>query len=295
MAGRTTWRWIFWSTSVFQAVMILVSFSVFRETYGPLILRSRAERLRRETGEGRYQSLGERLHGDKSPWAVLGRALIRPLRLLVFHPIVQISSVIAAFDYGILYIVMSTFSQLWTRHYGQPVELSGLHYMACALGEIVGSQITSRLMDGLYRRWTVRWERPHTPEARLPTILFGAVLGPLGLFMYGWVSQYRLHWAIVDLGIAIAMLGMQSNAMPLQAYVMESYPDHTSSASAATQFLRSLTAFLFPLFAPRMYHVLGYGWANSALAFGGLILGVPAPFVLWFFGAKLRARAQSSY
>lgn len=295
MAGRTTWRWIFWSTSVFQAVMILVSFSVFRETYGPLILRSRAERLRRETGEGRYQTLDERLHGDKSPWAVLGRALIRPLRLLVFHPIVQISSVIAAFDYGILYIVMSTFSQLWTRHYGQPVQLSGLHYMACALGEIVGSQITSRLMDGLYRRWTVHWERPHTPEARLPTILFGAILGPLGLFMYGWVSQYRLHWAIVDLGIAIAMLGMQSNAMPLQAYVMESYPDHTSSASAATQFLRSLTAFLFPLFAPRMYHVLGYGWANSALAFGGLLLGVPAPFVLWFFGAKLRARAQSSY
>ncbi|KAL4924814.1 MFS transporter [Aspergillus undulatus] len=295
MAGRTTWRWMFWSTSIFQAVMALVSFSVFKETYGPLILRSRAERLRQNTREARYMTADERLHGHESPRSVLSRALIRPLRLLAFHPIIQISSIIAAFYYGILYIVLSTFSSLWTDQYNQSVEISGLHYIAVAMGEIAGSQLTAYLMDRLYRYWTVTLSRPHAPESRLPLELLGAIAGPLGLFFYGWAAAYHLHWAIVDLGMIIAALGMQSNGMPMQAYVMESYPEHVGSVSAASQFLRSLTAFCFPLFSPRMYEVLGYGWANSTIAFLGLVLGVPAPFVLWAWGERLRARARSRY
>lgn len=86
------------------------------------------------------------------------------------------------------------------------------------------------------------------------------------------------------------MLGMQITGMPMTAYVMEAYPEYTSSAGAASQFVRSLTAFLFPLFAPRLYAVLGYGWGNSTIAFLGLGLGIPAPLVILFFGARLRGK-----
>ena len=64
---------------------------------------------------------------------------------------------------------------------------------------------------------------------------------------------------------------------------------------AAEQFVRSLTAFLFPLFAPIMYQKLGYGWANSILALAGLALGLPLPIYLWKYGARLRAKAVSTY
>ncbi|KAJ6138296.1 hypothetical protein N7471_004782 [Penicillium samsonianum] len=295
MAGRTTWRWMFWATSIFQAVMVLVSFTVFHETHEPRIIRSRAERLRRETGNQQYYTEDERLHSNKSPYFVLGRALMRPLRLLAFHPIIQIASVISAFYYGILYIVLSTFSDLWIKQYGQSVEISGLHYIACALGEIVGSQIGAKAMDHLYRRQNSRSNTEHVPESRINLLFPGALLGPLGLFLYGWAAQNRLHWVVVDIGIFISMLGMQMTGMPLQAYVMESYPEHTSSAGAASQFMRSLTAFLFPLFAPKMYEVLGYGWGNSTIAFIGLVFGLPAPLALIYFGATLRAKARSSF
>ncbi|KAE8149902.1 major facilitator superfamily domain-containing protein [Aspergillus avenaceus] len=288
-------QWMFWATSIFQVVMILVSFSAFHETYEPLILRRRAERIRRETGDSRYYTADERLQGRRSAWRVLGRALVRPVRLLALHPIIQISSLISAFYYGILYIVLSTFSDLWTTQYNQSVEISGLHYIAIAIGEISGSQICAWLMDTLYHRLKARANGEHSPELRVPSVLPGALLGPLGLFLYGWAAQYRLHWAIVDLGAFITMLGMQITSMPLQAYVMEAYPSHTGSAGAATQFLRSLTAFLFPLFSPRMYQVLGYGWGNSTIAFVGLLVGLPAPLALWVYGAKLRARARGSY
>ncbi|KAL3475842.1 major facilitator superfamily domain-containing protein [Aspergillus californicus] len=293
MAFRTTWRWMFWSTSIFQAVMILVSLSAFHESYAPLILQSRAKKLRHETGESHYQTADERLRRQTSPLKVLAQALNRPLRLLLTHPIIQIASLISALNYGLLYIVLSTFSDLWTSHYNQSVELSGLHYIACAIGEIAGSQISATLMDRLYKHLTAQTDpshesQDHKPENRLPLILPGALIAPIGFLIYGWTAEHGLHWAIIDSGIMIALLGMQMTGMPLQAYVMEVYPEHVSSASAATQFARSLTAFCFPLFAPRMYEILGWGWGNSLLAFVGVGIGVPGVVALWVFGGRIR-------
>jgi hypothetical protein len=91
------------------------------------------------------------------------------------------------------------------------------------------------------------------------------------------------------------MFGMQTSGMALQAYTIDAYPEHTSSAMAATQFLRSLTAFLFPLFTPYMYNALGYGWGNSAMGLASLVLGFLGPSVLWYWGAGLRKKARSTY
>ncbi|RYO90616.1 hypothetical protein DL762_002581 [Monosporascus cannonballus] len=179
-------------------------------------------------------------------------------------------------------------------HYHQSVEISGLHYIACALGEIVGSQLGGPLMDLLYRRMAARSaDGEHQPEFRLPLVIPGAALAPLGLFLYGWTSQYRVHWAAVDAGIFVFMFGIQIAGMPMQAYVMDAYPDHTSSALSASQFPRSLAAFLFPLFAPSMYADLGYGWGNTTIAFVGLFLGILSPSLLWIFGPRLRKKIRS--
>ena len=296
MAGRTTWRWMFWSTSIFQVVMIAVSFTTTYETYAPLILKRRAERLRRETGNDRYYTVHERLEQKKSVFLVVTRTLSRPLRLLIFHPILQVTSLILAFNYGILYIVLSSFADLWMQQYGQSVEISGLHYIACAFGELAGSLLGGPLMDWLFRRMLARSaDGEHTPEFRIPMTFPGAFLIPLGLLVYGWTAQFRTHWIAVDIGVFVIMFGFQISQLPMQAYVMEAYPEHTSSALAASQFLRSLTAFLFPLFAPSMYGAMGYGWSNTALAACGLVLGFPAPFIMWAYGARMRARARSSY
>ncbi|KAF2025363.1 MFS general substrate transporter [Setomelanomma holmii] len=295
MAFRTTWRWMFWSTSIFQAVMIVVSFTVFRETYAPTILARRVAELRKDTGNARYYTEHERLLANRSVLSIIWEALSRPLRLLMFHPIIQIDTVISAFDYGVLYIVLASFANLWVKQYGTSVEMSGLHYIAIALGEIAGSQLGAPIMDHYYRTMQTRHPDGELgPEHRIPLTLPGAIIGPLGLFMYGWAAQYHLHWAVVDLGIFIACFGMQTRGMAMQAYVMDAYVHHTSSAMAATQLFRSLAAFLFPLFTPVMYAKMGYGWGNSALAFAGLALGLPASLALWYFGPMLRKRMPSS-
>lgn len=275
--------------------MTVVSFFAFHETYPQLILRRRAEKIRSETGETRYITAAERLHGETSPIGAITRSLSRPLRLLVFHPIVQLISLLSALNYGMLYIILATFSDLWVTAYGQPVDISGLHYIAVALGEIAGSQISGYVMDTIYKKLKDRAGDAGRPEYHIPIMLPGAILAPVGLLLYGWAAQTHKHWIVVDIGMFIATFGLQIAGMPNQAYIIDSYPEHASSATAASQLLRSLMAFTFPLFAPAMYRALGYGWGNSLLALITLIFGVSAPLLLWWLGPRLRARARESY
>ncbi|KLJ05543.1 hypothetical protein EMPG_10939, partial [Blastomyces silverae] len=82
---------------------MIMTFPRFYESYSPLILRERAERFRKETGNNRFYTAGQKLDGGRSATAVFLRALTRPLRLLMFHPIIQVSSILTGFNYGILY------------------------------------------------------------------------------------------------------------------------------------------------------------------------------------------------
>ncbi|KAL1893974.1 hypothetical protein Sste5346_006115 [Sporothrix stenoceras] len=304
---HTTWRWMFWSTSLFQAAMVGVALFSFHESYAPLLLRRRVARLRRETGDDRYRSPEEERERLASSSAaavrngpppsravrltrVLARALMRPLRLLFHHPIIQVSSVITGFGYGMLYIALSTYSEMWTIQYNESIEISGLHYIAVAGGELVASQVGGPLMDFLYAR-TRRIQGSITPESRIPLMFPSFLLSWAGLVAYGWVAQYRLHWFVVDIAVFVMSFGMQLNGLPLTAYVIDVYGDQTSSAMAANQFVKSLCAFLFPLFAPSMYQRLGYGWANVVIAFAWVVISVPLVLYIWRLGARLRARA----
>ncbi|KAF1961049.1 MFS general substrate transporter [Byssothecium circinans] len=296
MAGRTTWRWMFWSTSIFQVVMILVSFTAFKETYAPVILKRRAAKLRKTTGDERYCTIHEHLEEKKPVWSILWKALSRPLRLLAFHPLIQAASIISAFYYGLLYILLSSFSQLWTERYNISVEISGLHYLAIAGGELAGSQIGGYVLDKAYARIQAR--HPDTalePESRILLALPGAILAPLFLVFYGWTAEYRVHWIVVDMAIFLVCFATQFISIAQQAYMMDVYHEHTSSALAAGQFPRSLCSFLFPLFTPTMYNVLGYGWGNSSVALAGLVLGLPASLLLWKFGKRMRMKSASTY
>jgi MFS family permease len=42
---RTTWRWMFWATSILQGVMVIASVALFSETHAFIILRKTAKNL----------------------------------------------------------------------------------------------------------------------------------------------------------------------------------------------------------------------------------------------------------
>lgn len=292
IATRAQWRWSFWATSAFQGVMIVVAAFTFEETHAPVLLKKKARKIRKETNNDCYYALVEKAHGRKLK-QVLGRALHRPLRLLAFHPIIQISAIIGAFHYGLLYILLATFADVWITRYHQSAELSGLHYIALAGGEIAGSQVAGWLIDRIYRKAAAASsDGIPRPEHRIPLAFAARAIVPVGLLIYGWTIEYKQTWVAVDIGMFVALFGMQMAGNALQAYEMDIYTEYASSALAASTFLTSLCGFLFPLFAPAMYKAMGYGWGNSLLAFLVLFIGIPMPMLLLKYGERLRGRIQ---
>jgi MFS family permease len=93
-----------------------------------------------------------------------------------------------------------------------------------------------------------------------------------------------------NIGVAIFGIGGLVSYQGVQAYVLETYPRYAASAMAATTLARSVSGCVFPIFAPKMYQTLDYGRGNTLLVGVAIIFGLPAPVLLYFFGARLRAR-----
>ncbi|KAJ5130084.1 uncharacterized protein N7515_006123 [Penicillium bovifimosum] len=291
IAEHTSWRWVFYSTSIADALIQAMGLLFLRESYGPVLLRARAARLRKETNDETYQTETERQ--NRTLPQVIRSALVRPFRLLFTQPIVQALALFMAYIYGIMYLVLSTFPTLWTSaaYYNESTGIGGLNYISLGLGFFLGSQICAPLNDRIYRRLKARNGGVGKPEFRVPLLFVGAFLIPSGLFIYGWTAQYRVHWIAPNIGAVLFGAGNIVAFQCIQTYMVDTYARYAASALAAGSFLRSLAGFGFPLFAPYMYSALGYGWGNSVLAFVAVVIGALAPVLMWRFGETLRKKS----
>ncbi|KAL4960050.1 uncharacterized protein BDV14DRAFT_193269 [Aspergillus stella-maris] len=147
IAENTTWRWVFYATTIADGVIQLAGLFLLKETYAPRILMNRAKKLRKETNDESYQTEVERQNKKLSE--TLSSALVRPFRLLLTQPIVQAIAGYLAYCYGIMYLVLSTFPSLWTGedYYNESIGIGGLNYISLGIGFWLGSQICAPLND----------------------------------------------------------------------------------------------------------------------------------------------------
>ncbi|KAF2709780.1 putative MFS multidrug transporter [Pleomassaria siparia CBS 279.74] len=290
IAENVTWRWCFWSTSIFTAVVQCFGLFLLQETYAPKLLGRKRDKLRKETGNMNLHT--EYDHPDKTLANTIKVAMQRPFRLLFTQPIVQVLACYMAYLYGLMYLMLSTFPPLWEKQYHESVGIGSLNFTTMGLGFFLGTQICAPLNDLIYRRLKKRNKNVGKPEFRVPMMIPASLLVPIGLFWYGWSAQYKVHWIVPNLGVLFFCAGTIVGFQCIQTYLVDSYTRYAASAIAAATVLRSLAGFGFPLFAPAMFNALDYGWGNSLLGFIALGLGIPAPFMLWKFGGVLRARSK---
>ncbi|KAI1336730.1 MFS multidrug transporter-like protein [Xylariaceae sp. FL0016] len=289
MAESISWRWIFWATSIFDVWVQVTAFCFLDETYAPSILAKKAARIRKETGNDAIRTQYD--DPDKTFSAIVRRRLVLPFIMFVAHPAVQAPSIYRAFLYGIMYLVLSTFGEVWEDDYDFNEGIASLHYLSLCLGFLIGLQISHPLMDGLYA-WFKKRNKTNegVPEWRIPPMLLGGILVPIGLLIYGWSAQHKVFWLVPDIGCVILAMGLIIAFQSAQAYVVDAYgPAHSASAAAIGAFERTMCGFAFPLFASQMYDALGLGWGNSLLAFVTLALAIPSPILLWMYGSKIRS------
>ncbi|KAL0776021.1 hypothetical protein CaCOL14_007308 [Colletotrichum acutatum] len=258
------WPWLFWILSMFSAGITFIAYFLVDETYTPILLQRKVES---QSSSGRNRS--------GPPWNGLAQRglskglsihLLRPIKILTRRPIILVISWIWAISFGLYVLVLSSFASLWMDKYGQSETQSTLNYIALAIGITISSQAGGPLMDYIFRRLQDRSKGDTTPEFRVPYLIVGVVLLPVGLFWYGWAAERGMHWAFVAVGAAIFTCGTFVTGSAINAYLIDEFK-HAASASAAARMLSNVFGFAFPIFAPQLFSRLGYGWGNSLLAF----------------------------
>ncbi|OJA21347.1 hypothetical protein AZE42_12763 [Rhizopogon vesiculosus] len=265
-----------------------------QETYAPLLLERKAGRIRRSMdAEKTYREVRTVFEGQDRSWqAIMTKSLKRPFVLFACEPIVQLLGVYMAYLYGILYLLLTTIPSIFQGVYQQPAGIAGLHYIALGIGMTGASQINARTMDRVYVNLKNKNGGVGKPEFRLPAMFPGTVLLPIGCLITGWTSQAHVHWIAPDIGIAIVGAGIILSFQCIQTYVVDTFTLHAASALAAVACLRSLAGFGFPLFAPAMYNALGFGKGDTVLAVVAIIIGCPAPWILWHYGERIRKSSR---
>lgn len=287
------WRWIYWVMLIFSGAVYIYSAVNIPETHHATILKRRAAKLRKITGDDRFKSAKE--INKVSLAATFKISLKRPFQLF-FEVIVFLVTIYMSVIYGLLYMFFLAYpvvfmeGKKWTAH------ATGLTFIPIALGVLTCCSLAPYINKDYVRRakpYVDAGQAP-PPELRLYPMMVGCWFVPLGLFIYAWTSYPSLVWvgptiAGFPCGFGFVMLYNSANN-----YIVDSYQHYAASALAAKTCVRSFWGAAVPLFTIQMYHKLGYEWAGTLMAFIALAC-CAIPYLFFFYGAKIREKSKYAY
>ncbi|KLO99477.1 multidrug resistant protein [Fusarium fujikuroi] len=253
------WRWTFRILLILSGILATVTFALMKETNYTVILQKKALRMRKETGNEKLVANSSR---DETAGQMLARAIVRPLKLLIFSPIVLLVSLYTGILFGLIFLLFTTFPSVF-----QDVDK--------LLGSKKGEENAAP-----------------RPEDRLLLMKWLGPITPLGLFIYGWTAENRVHWIVPIIGTFIVGFGSLFVVIPGQIYLVDAFgAEAAASAMAANLLVRSPFGAFLDLTAEPLYSKLGLGWGNSVLGFITLAF-TPVPWIFYTYGERLRTHFQ---
>ncbi|OAL38686.1 hypothetical protein AYO20_01892 [Fonsecaea nubica] len=282
------WRWTGYITAMLNFAIVALTYFFMPEMYPPVILKWKAQRMRRETGNDSYYHPQERIKVDVK--SIITKQLSRPLKMLVTEPMVTCIAFYASFVYAILYMTLQVFPIVFEeqRHWSPVV--GSLPFLGMFIGIVCATGVNLGNQPRYIRKCRASNGRP-VPEARLPPLAIGAVMMVVGLFWFAWTAAPNHPWPLPV--VAAMFIGGGFNVIFQQCinYLVDVYGLYAASATAANTFLRSILAAGLPLAARPLYHSIGVGPATSILGAVASIM-LPVPFIFMKYGLTLRKRSN---
>lgn len=284
------WRWSMWEMLWMNGPIFLSMFFLLPETSSANILLRRAQRLRKLTGNPNLKSQSEIDQAQMTARDITIEALWRPLQLMLLDPAIAFTAIYTALVYGIYYSFFEAFPIVFGGMHGFNLGQTGLMFLSVAVGVVLAV---------VWYWWYI-----HTivepamlssglgaPERYLIPGLFYTFLIPIGLFIFAWTARPDIHWIAPCVGIAISTIGINLVIQSLFMYLPMVYPQLVASLFAGNDLARSSLAAGAIHFSTPMFKGMGVDKAVSLLA--GLTLACSGGiYVLYFFGASLRARSR---
>lgn len=311
------WRWVLGLIAILAGVVWTVTTLTTPETYAPFILRSRARALSKMTGS----VFVSRLDAGGSPKTLtqeLSVALSRPWILLFCEPIVLLMSLYMSIVYGTLYMLFAAIPIVFEGSRGWNEGIAGLPFVGVTIGVCLATVLSGVDNKRYVRLCATLAAKGATvePEARLCTAMVGAIVLPIGLFLFAWTTYPSVFWIAPVIGALLFSCGLVLVFISQLSYLIDcctfrsllrdpcfvipgnnahahlsTDTVYTASVLAAGSMLRSLFGTAFPLFTTQMYANLGDQWASSIPAF--LVLAcVPIPFLFYKYGPKIRSKCK---
>lgn len=246
-------------------------------------------------------------------------SVYRPFHLLVTEPVVFSFSLWVSFAWAVLYLTFSSVPYVYETVYGWNIEMAGYIFGAMIVGALL-STVIGIWQDELLKhpQWRAdTWSSEdssydesqsatartgfyailhrhfpaESPESRLYFTCITATLLPIGLFIFGFTSTQDIHWILPAIAICLATMGIYSIYLATFNYLADVYHMYASSALAAQSCCRNILGGIFPLVTLPLFKNVGNAGAGGLL--GGIALVLTfVPWVLVFFGPKIRARSK---
>ncbi|KAI8957438.1 MFS general substrate transporter [Daldinia sp. FL1419] len=276
-----SWRWTFWIMAILTAALMPILVIVMRESYVPVIRRRALKKAR--LNEEKVKSPPKYFRGwNMTTVKALSLLVVRPFVILGSSRIAVLMAVYIGVIFGYLSLLASTNATVFQEVYGFSESESGLIYIATTIGTISGMIMCRFTLDFfLLRGFSMKKPDANAiprPENRLIPTIPAMVAFPAGLLIYGWSLEKRLHWVVPALATVLYGFSLSSSVTPIMNYLVDIFGDRSASAVAACLPLRYIGGAFLPVAAPYLYDRLGYGWANTLLAFI-LIAVVPVIFL----------------
>ncbi|MCJ1458905.1 hypothetical protein MMC28_009281 [Mycoblastus sanguinarius] len=284
------WRWSLWEILWLAAPIFIIMFLLNPETSSPNILLRRAARLRKLTGDDRLKSQSEIDQKGMKPSAIAMDAFVKPMEITIKDPAIAFVNTYTALVYGIYYSFFEVFPLVYPVYYNFSLGIVGVLFtcilVACLIGVVIYAlYLHFYLIPDIMKRGL------RAQEHRLVPAVIASFLPPIGLFLFAWTARPSIHWIASTIGVVIYGGSCFVILQAIFVYVPLSYPQYAASLFAGNDFFRSALACGSILFARPLFINLGIGKGVSVLA-GLSCLGIIGMFVLWLYGAKLRARSK---
>lgn len=279
------WRWTFYVLIIWSSVQAAALIIMVPETYIPVILKLKAQRLRKSTGDTNWYAPIE-----KTQHTTLARTLLvncyKPFYFALLDHMAFLLNLWDSLILGILYLTFQAFPIIFEEKHGFNLQSTGLTFLGIGTGMLLGL-CTMPYWNRKHRRYKEEHGREPPAEFRLLMGQVGGVLVPLALLWLALSTHSGVPWIVPVLASVPFGTGTYFIFTSSFTYIVVAYRPVAASAMACNTTMRTSFAAAFPLFAGQMYRALGTVGATLLLA-GLTTATAPLPCVyhLLYFASQ---------
>jgi len=230
------WRWTAYIPAIMGYTALILNIFFLKESYPPVVLIHKAEKLRRRTRNWGIHAKQEEIELNFQELIV--NNFSRPLRLLVTEPLMLAVTLYLSFIYGLLYCFLTAYPLIFQGVHHMSPGIGGLPFFGMVIGLCVaGSYVI--FSNPSYNRKLAANNGIPVPEWRLPPVIIGGALFAGGLFWFGWTGfTDSIPWIVPTLSGLFTGFGLLVIFIQLFNYLIDTY----------------LILYVFPLLVPFICH-----------------------------------------